>query len=142
VDKPRLARLAFSDDAAREKLEAAIHPLVRAFFSRLATARAADSRIVVLEATRLVEAGYAPDFDLIVTVEAAPEVRLERAVARGSSRDEARRRLTAQGDGDSRRKAAHKVVVNDGSPEALAVQVEGLVRVIRERAAEARRSPF
>ena len=40
VDKPRLARLVFSDDAARATLEAAIHPLVRAFFSRLATAAA------------------------------------------------------------------------------------------------------
>ena len=32
VDKPRLARLVFSDDAARGTLEAAIHPLVRASF--------------------------------------------------------------------------------------------------------------
>ena len=88
VDKPLLARLAFSDTAARAKLEAAIHPLVRAFFSRLATARAATSPIV-LEATRLVEAGYAPDFDLIVTVEAPSEARLERAVGRGLSRAEA-----------------------------------------------------
>lgn len=140
VDKQRLARLAFSDDAARARLEAAIHPLVRAFFSRLATARATATPIV-LEATRLVEAGYAPDFDLIVTVEAAPEVRLERAIARGLSREEALKRLTAQGDGAVRRNAAHKVVVNDGSPEELAVQVDGLVREIRELSAEARRRP-
>lgn len=133
VDKPRLARLAFSDAAARAKLEAAIHPLVRAFFSRVATARAATSP-VVLEATRLVEAGYAPDFDLIVTVEAPSEARLERAVGRGLSRAEALARLAAQGDGTSRRKTAHRVVVNDGTPEELAVQVEELVREIRERA--------
>ncbi|MEO8198790.1 MAG: dephospho-CoA kinase [Thermoanaerobaculia bacterium] len=133
VDKPRLARLAFSDDVARARLEAAIHPLVRAFFSRLASASAPGTPIV-LEATRLVEAGYAPDFDLIVTVEGTPEVRLERAVARGLSRAEALERLAAQGDGAVRRKAAHKVIVNDGTPEELAVQVEALVNEIRDRA--------
>ncbi len=39
--------------------------------------------VVVLEATLLVEAGYGPGFDLIVTVEAPCELRLERAIARG-----------------------------------------------------------
>jgi dephospho-CoA kinase len=141
VDKPRLARLVFSDAAARATLEAAIHPLVRAFFSRLATA-AADStdlaparpRPIVLEATRLVEAGYAPEFDLIVTVEASPEVRLERAVARGLSRDEALRRLAAQGDGAARREVAHKVIENSGSLEELRANVDSLVQEIRESA--------
>ena len=140
VDKPRLARLVFADDAARAKLEAAIHPLVRAFFSRLAST-AADpagpapvrSRPIVLEATRLVEAGYAPDFDLIVTVEAAPEVRLARAVSRGLPREEALRRLTAQGDGAERRAAARRLILNDGSPEELQEQVNALVEEIRRR---------
>ena len=142
VDKPQLARLAFTDDSARAKLEAAIHPLVRAFFSRLGTA--ADSppdlassrpRPIVLEATRLVEAGYAPDFDLIVTVEAAPEIRLARGVARGLTPEEAARRLAAQGDGSERRAAAHRVILNDGSPAELARQVNALVEEIRRRTA-------
>lgn len=130
VDKPRLARRVFSDDEARKTLEAAIHPLVRAFFSRLATTAASP---IVLEATRLVEAGYAPDFDLIVTVEAAPEVRIERAVARGLSRDEALRRLAAQGDGSARRAAAHRVIDNNGTAEELRAQLDGLVAEIRSR---------
>ncbi|MEO7794911.1 MAG: dephospho-CoA kinase [Thermoanaerobaculia bacterium] len=131
VDKRRLAGLIFENAESRAALEAAIHPLVRAFFSRLASTAEAP---IVLEATRLVEAGYSPDFDLIVKVEAAPEVRLERAIARGLSREEALKRLAAQGDGAVRRKAAHKVVVNDGSLEELAMQVDALVKEIRERA--------
>ena len=140
VDKPRLARLAFADDQARAKLEAAIHPLVRAFFSRLGTAAADPTSLVpakpgaiVLEATRLVEAGYAPDFNLIVTVEASPEVRLARAIARGLPREEALRRLAAQGDGAERRAAAHRVLLNDGSPAELQEQVNALVEEIRRR---------
>lgn len=139
VDKPRLARLVFADDAARASLEAAIHPLVRASFSRLGTAAAgpadvapARPRPIVLEATRLVEAGYAPDFDLIVTVEAAPEIRLARAVARGLTSEEARRRLAAQGDGSARRAAAHKVIDNNGSLVQLHAQVDELIAGIRK----------
>ena len=139
VDKPRLARLVFADDAARATLEAAIHPLVRASFSRLGTAAAgpadvapARPRPIVLEATRLVEAGYAPDFDLIVTVEAAPEIRLARAVARGLTSEEARRRLAAQGDGSARRAAAHKVIDNNGSLVQLHAQVDELIAGIRK----------
>lgn len=130
VDKPRLARLVFSDEAARGTLETAIHPLVRASFSRLATASATP---IVLEATRLVEAGFAPDFDLVVTVEANPETRLERAVARGLAREEALRRLAAQGDGSERRAAAHRVIDNSGTAEELRAQVEALVAEIRPR---------
>ncbi len=129
VDKPRLAQLVFSDDGARAALEAAIHPLVRAFFAL--RARAATTPIV-LEATRLVEAGYSPDFELIVTVEAMPEVRLARATARGLSEGEALRRLAAQGDGAARRGAAHKIIDNNGSLAELQTQVEELVAEIRE----------
>ena len=129
VDKPRLAQLIFSDDGARAALEAAIHPLVRAFFSRRAS-RATTP--IVLEATRLVEAGYSPDFELIVTVEARPEVRLARAIARGLSEEEALRRLAAQGDGSARRGAAHKIIDNNGSLAELRAQVDDLVAEIRE----------
>lgn len=131
VDKPRLARLVFSDDAARATLEAAIHPLVRASFSRLGTASASP---IVLEATRLVEAGYGPDFDLVVTVEATPEVRLARAIARGLTREEALRRLASQGDGELRRRAAQRVIENNGTAEELRAQVDALVSEIREKA--------
>ncbi len=131
VDKTKLARLVFADAAARDTLEKAIHPLVRAFFSRLAAETAAP---IVLEATRLVEAGYAPDFDLVVTVEAPFELRLERAVARGLPREEALRRLAAQGNGEERRAAADRMILNDGTPEILREQVAALVAAIRQSA--------
>lgn len=129
VDKAKVAHLIFSDDVARTALESAIHPLVRASFA--ATAAAAGVP-VVLEATRLVEAGYAPDYDLIVTVEAPVELRLERAVARGLPRAEALRRLAAQGNGQERRAAADRTLTNDGTLEHLREQVARLVAEIRE----------
>lgn len=134
VDKTALARLIFSDPEARGRLEKAIHPLVRDEFTR----RTAASDVAVLEATRLIEAGFAPDFDLIVTVEAPRELRLERATARGMSPEDARRRLDAQGDGQERRRAAGWRIDNDGSLGALEAEIGRLLADLDRRVAEAR----
>ncbi len=129
VDRPRLASLVFSDESVRRQLEAAIHPLVRARFAELADK---TEGVAVLEATLLVEAGYAPDFDLVVTVEAPIELRLQRAIERGLSETEARARLEAQGDGAARREAAHRVIENQGGVAELEAEVDRLIRALRE----------
>ena len=130
VDKPKIAQLVFADEPARKRLEAEIHPLVRTAFRALAEKAQAP---IVLEATRLVEAGYAPDFDLIVSVEAPEEQRLHRAMARNMTREEAVARLTAQGDGAKRREVAHRLIWNDGTLPELEEKVTKLVAEIRRR---------
>lgn len=133
VDRAAVAGRVFADDTARRRLEEAIHPLVRRRFAEIAGA--AEEPVVVLEATLLVEAGYGPDFDLVVAVEAEPEVRLARAIARGLSEDDARARLAAQGDGARRRAGAGRVIDNSGDLAALEAQVAALAAELRERAA-------
>src|SRR3954453_17412593 len=95
VDHAKVAARVFKDPEARFALESAVHPLVRKKFEELA-AKAQD--IIVLEATLLVEAGYAPGFDFCITVEAPCELRFQRALARGMEESSARGRLLAQGD--------------------------------------------
>jgi dephospho-CoA kinase len=148
VDHAALAARVFSDPAGRRDLEQAIHPLVRRRFEDLAAAATAEQRpgppgqpapptpatppILGLEATLLVEAGYGPGFDLIVTLEGDPEVRLHRAVARGSLDEAAARaRLAAQGDGARRRHGADRVIDNDGTLADLRRQVDALIAEIR-----------
>lgn len=135
VDHRRLASRVFQDQATREHLESIIHPLVRRDFESIASNA---TEVVVLEAPLLVEAGLAPDFDLVVTVEASPESRLRRAVARGLSEEEARRRFNAQTDETTRVQAADRVLRNDGSLQELREQVDGLVGEIRRRIADER----
>lgn len=135
VDPQRLASRIFADEEARTQLESAIHPLVKRDFEALAD-RA--EQVVVFEAPLLVEAGFAADFDLVVTVEAAPQVRIQRAVARGLAAQEAQERLTAQTDEATRIAAADKVLRNDGSLDELHDQVDNLVREIRGRPENAR----
>lgn len=124
VDKERMAKRIFSDDHARQALEAAIHPLVRESFRELADAHPG---LAVLEATRLVEAGYADLFDLIVSVEAPAEMRLQRAIARGLSEGSARERLAAQGDGAARRRVADRILDSSGDLASLRRQVDELL---------------
>jgi dephospho-CoA kinase len=128
VDHARLAAQVFSDPDARQALEKVIHPLVRQRFHEIAKG---TEGIVVLEATLLVEAGYGPSFDLIVTVEAPCELRLERATERGMPEDSARARLLAQGDGEERRRAAHRILDNSGDLGGLRHQVDELVVELR-----------
>ena len=120
VDRPRLGLRVFADESARRRLEAAIHPLVRQRTNELL--QQADG-IVVYEATLLVEAGRADDFDIVVTVEADPDLRLHRAIVRGLDEAAARARLKAQGDGAARRARADRILLNEGSLEDLEASV-------------------
>jgi dephospho-CoA kinase len=134
VDHVRVAEKVFADPAARRALEQAVHPLVRRRFEEQV---AGSEEIVILEATLLVEAGYAPGFDCVVSVEAPPELRLARAVERGMPEAEARARLLAQGDGAVRREAAGRVIDNSCDLAHLRRQVDELIDELK--AIEARR---
>ncbi|MEP7011655.1 MAG: dephospho-CoA kinase [Acidobacteriota bacterium] len=130
VDHRAVGAKVFADPEARKALEAAIHPLVRNRFQEIATGLA-DDAIGVLEATLLVEAGYGPDFDLIVSIEAPAELRHARAVARGLNEEDARARLAAQGDGLRRRQGSHREIDNSRGPEDLAEQTALLLADLR-----------
>lgn len=130
VDHAKVGARVFSDPVARRALEQAIHPLVRQRFLELA----GQTEIAVLEATLLVEAGHAADFDLIITVECDGETRLRRAVTRGLSEEAARARLLAQGDGEERRRAAHRRIDNCDDRDHLRRQVDDLIVELRRLA--------
>ena len=135
VDHQRLAHRIFQDPAARGRLEAVIHPLVKKRFEEFADQ---TTGVVVLEAPLLIEAGFAPDLDLVITVEAKVRTRIERAVTRGLDPEDARRRLAAQTDENTRTAVAHRTLRNDGSLDELRLQVESLIAEIDERIANGR----
>jgi dephospho-CoA kinase len=123
LDRPALAAVVFADPEARKQLDAIIHPLVRARSAELAAA-APDDAVVVHDVPLLVETGQAGSYDLVLVVEAAPEIRVDRLVRRGLTEEDARARIAVQATDDQRRAVADAVVVNDGTPEDLAGQVD------------------
>ncbi len=132
VDRAKVAARVFADHEARRNLEKAVHPMVRRRFEEIAER---SQGVVVLEATLLVEAGYGPLFDFIVTVEADAEARLRRAMARGMDEASARARLVAQGDGEERKKGAHRVIDNCRDLPSLRRQVDELIEELSRMAA-------
>ncbi len=126
LDRPALGRLVFGDEAARRRLEAIVHPRVRARSAELIAAAPPDA-VVINDIPLLVESGIGAGFDLVVVVLAGEQTRLRRlAQARGMSTDEARARMAAQATDEQRRAAADVVLDNDGSREDLLAAVDRL----------------
>ncbi len=97
LDRAALAGIVFADADARRRLEGIVRPAVRPRIqARIAAARAAGARVVVLEAIGLVEGGYAPACDEVWLVTCAPDVQRERLVGRGMASDDAELRIGAQ----------------------------------------------
>lgn len=125
LDRAALAATAFSDEAARARLNAITHPRIAARTAELMAA-AADDAVIVHDVPLLVENGLAPAYDLVVVVEAEKDIRLARLATRGLPAAEARRRIAAQASDDERREVADVVVSNNGDLTALTRQVDDL----------------
>ena len=99
LDRAALGRLVFSDEAALRDLEAIVHPAVRPRIeAAVAGAEAAGAPAVVIEAIKLIEAGYAAECDQVWLVTCDAGAQRRRLVGRGSSAAEADQRISAQGD--------------------------------------------
>lgn len=125
LDRTRVAALVFADPSARQRLEGVVHPLVRRRGAELEAAAGPDA-VVVHDIPLLVENRLSAGFDLVVVVEAAERLRLERLAARGLPVEQARARMQAQANDDERRAVADAVVRNDGDEAALAAAVDRL----------------
>ena len=127
LDRPALARVVFGDEAARGRLNAILHPRIRARAAELIAAAPAGT-VVVQDVPLLVETGQAGAYDLVVVVEAPEELRVQRlARDRGMPAEEARARMASQATDEQRRAAADVVLVNDGTPDDLRAKVDALV---------------
>lgn len=128
LDRAALSAIVFHDDDARRRLEAIVHPRVRARSGELAAQAAADV-IVVNDVPLLVEVGLAPTYHLVIVVEAAAPVRLDRLTrSRGMTHEQASGRIRAQADDATRRAAADVVLTNDRGLDELHAEVDGLWR--------------
>jgi dephospho-CoA kinase len=124
LDRAGMGRRVFGDDEARARLEQIIHPRVRARAAEIEAAAGADA-IVVHDIPLLVETGQADSFDVVLVVDAPPELQVQRIVEqRGMSEAEARARIAAQAGRVQRLAAADHVLSNDGSLAQLQAAVE------------------
>lgn len=123
LDRPALAAVVFADPDARVRLDAIVHPLVRAR-SREILAGLAPDAVVVNDVPLLVETGQAGSYDVVLVVQADAETRVARLVQRGLTASDAKARMAAQASDEERRAVADVVLDNSGTPDELAAQVD------------------
>jgi dephospho-CoA kinase len=99
LDRAALGRLVFSDSAALRDLEAIVHPAVRPRIeAAVAAATEKGAVAVVVEAIKLVEAGYGDECDEIWLVTCDRDSQRQRLVGRGLPTEDADQRIAVQAD--------------------------------------------
>ena len=129
LDRAKMRALVFSDDAAKAKLEAITHPLIRAETER--EREAATGPYVVIVVPLLVESGtWRSRVDRVLVVDCGLETQIARVMRRNAlSREQVLAIIARQATREARLAAADDVVVNDDTPfEQLSEEVRRLHR--------------
>ncbi len=127
LDRQRMRSLAYTDAAARQRLESIIHPLVQAeIWQQAQRAEAAGSRCLVFDVPLLVESAHWRDrVDQVLVVDCSPETQIARVMARSAlERPAIEAIIAAQASRAQRLAVADVVILNDGiSLKQLQAQV-------------------
>jgi dephospho-CoA kinase len=116
LNRPKVAALIFNNPEARAKLNAIIHPRVRAEMTRLQTNLELEgAKLAVQDIPLLFENGYEKLFDATILVDAPLEDRIARVQARdGLTREAILARDAAQMPANEKRLRATYILENDG----------------------------
>jgi dephospho-CoA kinase len=126
MNRSKVRELAFADPAAKRRLEALLHPMIREESARRIAA--ATGPYVVHVVPLLIEsADYRTRVDRVLVVDCPEETQVERARARPAlSENEVHAIMRTQATRAERVAAADDVIDNSGSREALRRQVGAL----------------
>jgi dephospho-CoA kinase len=126
LDRAELARQAFSSPEGTAKLNAITHPRIRERTVRqFREAAEAGARYLVYDMPLLIENKETDKVQTVLVVDAPDELRIRRLVdQRGLDEADARRRIAAQIDRETRLAAADTVLDNSGTREDLIAQVD------------------
>lgn len=142
LDRGALRRIAFSDQAELEKLNAIVHPEVtRLRDAEIANAKTRGDNLVVCVIPLLFERNLVNEFDYIVLVDAPRALRLERlARSRGIEETDAMNMIASQMPAELKRARADYSIDNVGSLEQLEKDVDKLWTTLNKKASGTRRT--
>ncbi|GLW12253.1 dephospho-CoA kinase [Microtetraspora sp. NBRC 13810] len=134
LDREKLGSIVFPDKEKLASLNAIVHPLVGTRVAGLQAAAPGDA-IVVYDVPLLAENNLAPMYDVVIVVDAADEIRLDRLVhARGMAEADAKARIAAQASRDERLAVADLIIPNEGPLEELDARVDEVWHHLRQAA--------
>jgi len=132
IDRAKLAERLIGKPDEIKRLEAIVHPLVRAATQRFVQEQAAKgARVILLDIPLLFETGAEKTVDAIVVVSSPPQVQRARVLARpGMTAEKLDALLQRQMPDAQKRAAAHFVVDTSRSFDSARAQVHGILRAI------------
>ena len=133
IDRRKLRDVIFNDPQARKKLEAIIHPRVRALAEKKIRAfEAAGSSVVVYDVPLLFETQIHHWIRPVILVACDIERQKSRLQERdGLTESEAQRHIEAQMSLEEKRKLADYTIENNGSLAELEAQVKAVLEKIK-----------
>jgi len=135
VDRGKLGKIVFEDEAALKQLESIVHPLVHAGRHREREQHQADSSVVAIveDCPLLIESGLDKDCDALVFIDCPDPIRLERvANSRGWDDLELKKRDQRQLPLDTKRQSADYVISNGETMARVREQVEHVLNQIKQ----------
>ncbi len=132
VDRERLGAAVFDDPAALARLEAIVHPAVRAARAEFLLEHAGQP-LVVFDIPLLFEKGGVEEVDAVLVVSASPEVQRARVLARPGMTPERFARILALQLPDAEKRGRADYVIDTGKD--LAHTREDIARLVEKLAA-------
>jgi len=132
IDRTKLAERLVGNPDAIKRLEAIVHPLVRAVSERfIADERAHGARVIVLDIPLLFETGGEKRVDAVVVVSAPADVQRARVLGRaGMSADKLEALLKRQMSDAEKRSRAHFIVDSSRSFDSARAQIHAILRAV------------
>jgi dephospho-CoA kinase len=125
LDRRRMRERIFADPAVKQRLEAILHPAIRAEMER--QSRVAGGPYQILVIPLLAEGRRRDHVDRVLLVDVPEALQVERLVSRdGVSREQAQASLNAQATRAERLAIADDVIQNSGRVDELKQQVRAL----------------
>jgi len=129
--REELARIVFADAAARQKLEAILHPRIRErWLAQVEIWRKENRALAVVVIPLLFETRAESHFNKIICVACSAVTQHERLLARGWTPEQIKQRLAAQWPVEQKISLADFVVWTDGDLDNHAKQIERILTAL------------
>lgn len=132
--REELARIVFSDPAARRLLETLTHPRIRELWKQQVELwRFQQKPVAIVVIPLLFETGAEKEFDATICVACSEATQRKRLTERGWDSEQINRRIAAQMPVENKMARADFVVWSEGSLEVLSAQLDCILNLQSER---------
>jgi len=130
LNREKLSKIVFENPEKLKLLNAIIHPAVKKDFQNWVLNHK-NAPFIIYEAAILFESGSYKNCDLIISVTAPIESRIQRVIQRdNTSREQVLKRINTQWD-DDQRIAKSDFVIENVNPKTTKIEIEKILKILK-----------